>query len=210
MLFPSQSPLKEDSDDKRKSSILASPVIPQTGSQIIYWTVTDNDGDSLAYTLSIRPENGTAWTDVAVGIREPYVQFDLTAFPEGTYLTRLTVQEQSPRPEKQRLSYTFETDYLTIDRTPPEITAASAERRDDHLYITVDGHDKSSLLEGAEFILNNGVREEVEHPADGLLDGKTERFVAEITSQKAAGATSVEIILYDQSGNHSSQRLPIK
>jgi len=210
MLFPNQSPLKDDSDEKHKNTILSSPVVPQTGAQIVYWTVTDSDGDTLAYTLSIRAEKSETWTDLAVGIREPYVQFDLGAFAEGTYLTRLTVQEQAPRPEKQRLSYTFETDYLTIDRTPPEITSATAERRDDRLVITVDGHDKTSLLEGAEFILNNGAREEVEHPADGLLDGKTERFIAEISAQKAAGATSVEIILYDQSGNHSSQRVPLK
>ena len=210
MLFPSQSVLKDESGEKRKGSILGSPVIPQTGSQIIYWTVTDSDGDILTYTLSIRPENSENWTDLAVGIREPYVQFDLSAFPEGTYLTRLTVQEQAPRPEKQRLTYIFETDTLTIDRTPPEITSAAAERRDDRLFITVDGHDKTSLLEGVEFILNNGQREVVEHPADGLLDGKTEQFIAEFTSQKAAGATSVEIVLYDQAGNHSSRRLPLK
>lgn len=210
MLYPVQSPLKDDSDDKRKSTILASPIIPQTGAQIIYWTVTDSDGDNLAYTLSLRPESSETWTDLAVGIREPYVQFDLTSFPEGTYRSRLTVQEQAPRPEKQRLTYTFETDTLTIDRTPPAITAANAERRDDLIVITVDGHDKSSLLEGVEFILNNGVREEVEHPADGLLDGKTERFVAEIPSAKATTATSVEIILYDQSGNHAAQRVPLK
>jgi len=210
MLFPSQSVLKDESGEKRKGSILGSPVIPQTGSQIIYWTVTDSDGDILTYTLSIRPENSENWTDLAVGIREPYVQFDLSAFPEGTYLTRLTVQEQAPRPEKQRLTYIFETDTLTIDRTPPEITSAAAERRDDWLFITVDGHDKTSLLEGVEFILNNGQREVVEHPADGLLDGKTEQFIAEFTSQKAAGATSVEIVLYDQAGNHSSRRLPLK
>ena len=210
MLFPTPSPVKDDSDEKRKSAILASPVIPEVGAQIIYWTVTDSDSDALAYTLSLRPENTETWTDLAVGIREPYVQFDLSSFPEGTYLTRLTVEEQAPRPEKQRLTYTFETDYLTIDRTPPAITTATAERRDDRLFITVDGQDKASLLEGAEFILNNGVREEMEHPADGLLDGKSERFIAEFPSGKAAGATSVEIILYDQSGNHTSRRLPLK
>ncbi len=208
MLSPT--PLKDDSDDKRKGTILGSPVIPQEGSQIIYWTVTDSDGDNLTYSLSIRPENSETWTDLAVGIREPFVQFDLSAFAEGAYHTRLTVQEQAPRPEKQRLTYKFETDTLTIDRTPPVITAATAERRDDHLIITVDGQDKASLLEGVEFILNNGVREELEHPADGLLDGKSERFIAEFTAQKAAGATSVEIILYDQSGNRTSKRLQLK
>ena len=208
MLFPPS--LKDEPAEKRKGSLLGSPVVPQAGNQLIYWNVTDSDGDVLAYTFSLRPENGETWTDLALGIRESYVQFDVSAFPEGVYRTRLTAQEQAPRPEKQRLSYTFETDSLTIDRTPPEITAASAERRDDRLVITVDGHDQTSLLAGAEFILNNGVHEEVEHPADGILDGKTERFIAEIPAPKAAGASAVEINLYDQAGNHSTKRLPLK
>jgi hypothetical protein len=211
LLFPNQPAGKEElAGDKRKGSFFSSQVVPQNGAQIIYWAVSDTEGDNLAYTLSIRPENSEKWTDLAVETRESYVQFDTGSFPEGLYLTRLTVAEQAPRPEKQRLSYTFETDYLTIDRTPPEITATSIEHREGKLVISVDGRDSQSLLAGAEFILNNGTREEVEHPADGVLDSKVERFVVEIPEPKAAGATSVEIILYDQPGNSSSKRLSLK
>ncbi len=209
MLFPAASALKDEGPEKHKGTFLSSQVVPQPGSEIIYWSVTDADNDNLSYTLSIRPEAGDTWTDLAVDIHDSYLQFETAAFPEGVYLTRLTVKEQAPRPEKDRLTYTFETDYLTIDRTPPEISAATVERRDNKLVVAVDGHDALSLLEGAEFVLNNGTREEVEHPADGVLDSKTERFVAEIPEAKAAGATSVEIVLYDQSGNSSSKRLPI-
>ncbi|HVU17285.1 MAG TPA: hypothetical protein VHD32_10180 [Candidatus Didemnitutus sp.] len=211
LLFPASGGSKEDlAGDKRKSSFLSSQVIPQTGSQIIYWSVTDPENDNLAYTLSIKPDNSDTWTDLAVDTRDTYVQFDTGAFPEGLYLTRLTVTEQAPRPEKQRLSFTFETDFLTIDRTPPEITNATVEHRDGKLIVTVDGHDARSLLAGADFILNNGAKEETEHPADGVLDSKTERFVAEFPESRATGATSVEIILYDQGGNSSSKRLPLK
>jgi hypothetical protein len=211
MLFPSPSAGKDDlGGEKRKGAFFSSQVVPQTGAQIIYWSVNDTEGDNLAYTLSIRREDEEKWTDLAVDTRESYVQFDTGAFPEGLYLTRLTVAEQAPRPEKQRLSYTFETDYLTIDRTPPEIVTTSVEHRDGMLVITVDGHDTQSLLAGAEFVLNNGTRDEVEHPADGVLDSKSERFAVEIPEPRAAGATSVEIILYDQSGNSSSKRLPLK
>jgi hypothetical protein len=209
LLFPNQSPLKDDNSDKHKNTFLNSQVVPQPGAQIIYWTVGDADGDNLAYTLSIRPESGDTWTDLAVDIRDSYLQFETAAFPEGVYLTRLAAKELAPRPEKERLSYTFETDYLIIDRTPPEITAATVEHRDGRLVVSVDGRDALSLLEGVEIILNNGVREQVEHPADGILDSKVERFVAEIPDPRASGATSVEIVLYDQAGNSSSKRLPI-
>ncbi len=210
LLFPSIRDAKDDNSEKRKSSFMSSQVIPQTGAQVIYWTVTDPDGDTLAYTFSIRPENSDTWTDLAVDTADNYVQFDTGGFPEGLYLTRLTVAEQSPRPAKQRLSYTFETDNLLIDRTPPAITASQVQRSDGKLLISVEGRDALSLLEGAEFVLNNGAHETVTHPADGILDGRQERFVAEIPEARAAGATSVEVILYDQSGNSSSVRLPLK
>ncbi|HEY4301710.1 MAG TPA: hypothetical protein VGM73_12615 [Candidatus Didemnitutus sp.] len=211
LLFPATGGSKEDlAGDKRKSTFLSSQVIPQPGAQIIYWSVTDPENDNLAYTLSIKPDEGDTWTDLAVDTRDTYVQFDTGAFPEGLYLTRLTVTEQAPRPEKQRLSFAFETDFLTIDRTPPEITATSAEHRDGMLVVTVDGKDGRSLLGGADFVLNNGVKEEVEHPADGVLDSRSERFVVEIPDTRASGATSVEIVLYDQAGNSSSKRIPLR
>ncbi|MBI2515495.1 MAG: hypothetical protein HYV95_01140 [Opitutae bacterium] len=211
VLFPGQQGAgKDEVGDKRKNHFLGSQVVPQNGAQVIYWSVSDSDGDNLAYTLSLRPETSDTWTDLAVETRDSYVQFETGGLAEGLYLTHLTVTEQAPRPEKQRLTYAFETDYLTIDRTPPAITDAKAERRDGKLVLTVIARDALSLLEGAEFVLNNGTREQTEHPTDGILDGKTETFVVEFAEPKAAGASSVEIIVYDASGNSSSKRLPVK
>ncbi len=211
LLFPAAEVHKEEPGaEKRKNVFLSSQIVPQPGNQLVYWSVSDQDGDTLAYTFSIRPENSDTWTDLAVETRDTFVQFDTGALPEGLYFSRLTAREQSPRPEKQRLSVSFETDSLTIDRTPPVITLATAERREGKLILTVEGHDALSLLGGAVFNLNNGVQEETEHPADGVLDSRTERFVVEIPAARAAGATAVEILLYDQPGNSSSRRLPLE
>jgi hypothetical protein len=189
---------------------MSSQIIPQTGSQLVYWTVSDADGDNLAYNFSIREENSGTWIDLSVNSPDNYVQFETGGLAEGIYLTRLTASEQSPRPLKNRLTYSFETDNLLVDRTPPVITANSIKRTDGLLLISIDGRDELSLLEGAEYTLNNGVHETVVHPADGILDGKQETFVAEIPEARTAGATSVEVVLYDQAGNSSSVRLPLK
>ncbi len=210
MLFPPARDPKEDSTDRRKSAFMSSQVIPQAGAQIVYWTVTDPDSDNLAFTFSLRPENAEEWTDLAVNTVENYVQFDTGSLPEGLYLTRLTAAEQSPRPAGQRLSYVFETDNLLVDRTPPGIASRQVRRTGGKVIISIEGTDALSLLEGAEFVLNNGERETVTHPTDGILDGKHESFVAEITEERAASATSVEILLYDVAGNSSSSRLPLK
>ncbi len=211
MLFPNQRDAKDDGSElKRKSSFLNSQVIPQPGTQIVYWTMNDPDGDALAYTFSIRPDGSDTWTDLAVRSTDSYVQFETGGLAEGLYLTRLVVAEQSPRPAAQRLTYTFETDSLLVDHTPPVITSTVIKRNAGSLFITVSGRDALSLLEGIEVVLNNGTREIMLHPTDGLLDGREETFIAEFPDAKTSGATSVEIILYDQAGNASSTRLPLK
>ncbi|MBI3884360.1 MAG: hypothetical protein HY302_01320 [Opitutae bacterium] len=212
LLFPGPRDAKDEAAEAKrgKNAFLGSQVTPSPGAQVIFWTVSDPDGDALAYTFSIRPENSGAWIDLAVNTRDPFVQFETGALPEGLYLTRLTVAEQAPRPAPQRLSHTFETDALTIDRTPPAITDTSVQRLDGKLIITVSGRDALSLLDGAEFVLNNGTRDAVTHPADGIRDGREEKFIAEFPDAKASGATSVEILLYDEPGNSTSVRLPLK
>jgi hypothetical protein len=204
------SPGGRDDADKRKDSLLASQMVPSPGTQVVYWSVNDPDGDNLAHTFSIRPEKSDTWIDLAVNTPDTYVEFETGGLAEGLYFTRLTVSEQAPRPAAQRLSYTFETDNLLVDRTPPVITATNVSHSGGNLLVSVTAHDALSLLEGAEFALNNGFHDTVVSPADGILDGREETFVVEIPEARAAGATSVEIIVYDHPGNASSTRVPLK
>ncbi|HTL66388.1 MAG TPA: hypothetical protein VL200_01880 [Lacunisphaera sp.] len=209
LLYPNPRDAKDENSDRRKGAFMSSAVIPQTGAQIVYWTVTDPDGDNLNYTFSIQPDGGDTWTDLAVNTTETYVQFDTSGLAEGLYLTRLRVAEQAPRPRPERLAYDFETDTLLVDRTPPVISHPVIRRESGRLILSIDGHDALSLLEGAEFVLNNGEHETVTHPVDGILDGKSEQFQVEIPEARAAGATSVEILVYDAVGNSSSVRVPL-
>ena len=210
LLFPGGRDAKDDSPEKRKGSFLNSQVIPQPGTQIVYWAVNDPDGDVLSYTFSIRPEGSETWTDLTVRSTDSYVQFETGGLAEGLYQTRLVVSEMPPRPAAQRLTHTFETESLLVDHTPPVITATEIKRSNGRLLVTVSGRDALSLLEGIEVVLNNGTHDIMLHPVDGLLDSREETFVMEFPDAKTAGATSAEIILYDQADNASSIRLPLK
>jgi hypothetical protein len=210
LLFPNQRDNKDDSAAKRKGGLLNSPVVPAPGAQIVYWTLADADDDNLAATFAIAPEGTDDWTDLAINTSDSFVQFDVSHLAEGRYRSRLQVREQAPRPEPARLSYTFETDVLTVDRTAPEILAAGVERVAGAWRISIEGRDALSLLEGAEFVLNNGARATLEHPADGILDSRRETFSTDFPEARAAGATSVELTVYDKAGNSASRRLPLK
>ncbi len=192
---------------RSKAGFLASQIVPAPGNQVALWTLVDPDGDNVTATFSIRREGETTWTDLSVSSREPYVSFDTAHLADGIYFTRLVATEAAPRPPADRLTITFETDNLVVDHTPPVILEATAARSATTLALTVHGRDALSLLEGIEVVLNNGVHETVEHPADGIRDGREETFVLEFPLARAAGATAAEVTLYDLAGNAVTRRL---
>ncbi len=194
-------------DEERRRALLSSKVTLTPGSQIIVWTLADPDGDTLLSTFSIRRDGETAWTDLVNASREAYAQFDTKSLPDGTYFTRLLVEETAPRPPADRLRHTFETDNLIVDNTPPEILDATARREGDNVIVTVRGRDALSLIEGIEVIFNSGLREEVTQPADGVRDGREETFSLEVSLAKVSNANSVEVTLFDAAGNGASRRL---
>ena len=193
--------------DRRKSGFLGSQVVASPGTRVAFWTVTDQDGDNLVYTFSIRRDGDPDWTDLSVDSKDPYVQFDTLHLQEGTYFTRLVAREAAPRPAAERLSVTFETDDMVVDHTPPAILDASVRRDAGKVCVTVHGRDALSLLDSAEFTFNNGVHEVVEQPQDGILDGQEETFVLEVPADRLSSATSVEVTLYDAAGNGATRRL---
>ena len=197
-----------DRDAEHKhSAFLNSQVVSSQGTQVVFWTVNDQDGDSLVYSFSVRREGETAWTDLSVRSKDSYVQFDASHMPEGVYFTRLVAEQTDPRPVKDRLSVEFDTDDLIVDHTPPEILELSAEKVGTNLEISVHGRDALSLLDSLQVTLNNGVQQETEQPADGIRDSREETFVIDIPLARASGATSAEVTLYDAAGNAATRRV---
>ena len=194
-------------DDRRHSNFMSSQVIPSPGTQVVLWTVTDPDGDTLLSTFSIRREGDETWIDLVTASRDSYAQFNTRHLPEGTYFTRLVATETAPRLAAERLSQTFETDDLLIDHTPPEILEATTKRTSDSVIVTVHGRDKLALLDGIEVVFSNNVREVVEQPLDGIRDGREETFVLEVPLARVSNATSLEVTLFDQAGNGAARRL---
>ena len=144
-------PVPRDEDSKRKSNFLGSQVLPSPGTQVVFWTVTDPDGDNVLATFSIRRDGDTAWTDPAVNTRDSFVQFDTAHLPDGVYFTRLVATETAPRLAADRLTVMFETDNLIVDHTPPELLEATAKRDGDRVVVAVHGRDALSLLDSIDW-----------------------------------------------------------
>jgi hypothetical protein len=195
--------------DPARAALLASQVVPSPGNQIVYWSVSDPDGDSLAYTLEIRAENAADWTTVAHEITDTFVSFSTAALPEGLYFVRLTASEQEPRPAAERLQTRHEADDLVVDRTPPTVTVRPPRRESGRLVLEVTARDERSLLRGVEVRFNHGLAIDQTYPADGVLDSREETFVIAVPLEQVGLATAVEIRAVDAAGNRGSVRVDL-
>ncbi|MCF7689810.1 MAG: hypothetical protein K9N01_16080 [Cephaloticoccus sp.] len=194
-------------DNQSRTNFLSSEIVPQTGTQVVFWSVDDPDGDNLVSTFSMQAVGDSRWTELAIATQEKYAQFEISHLPEGVYQTRLVVSESEPRPLDQRLSTTFETDDFLVDRTAPEIISADLKAAPGQLLVTVRARDALSLLRGMEIKFNNGAGYDVEQPIDGVLDGREETFAMTFTAREISGSTAVEVVVLDQAGNSSARRL---
>ncbi|HUG11860.1 MAG TPA: hypothetical protein VMM36_12645 [Opitutaceae bacterium] len=210
-LFPNQPPSGADGPPQaaQKNAFLASQVVSQPGNQLVYWNAVDADGDNLLATLSLRAVSATEWTEVAAGVYSNHVGFSTADLAEGHYILKLTVVETAPRPESERQKVDYESDDLTVDRSPPEILSTEVTSSPATINIRVSASDKWSLIRGARAVLNNGTEVETILPLDGILDGRTESFDIEIPRAAATGATNAEVMVVDQAGNRTSQRVVI-
>lgn len=212
LLFPGQRGGRNRDDEEvttGRGAFLSSQVFPQPGNQLVYWSASDAEGDNFDATLELRRQDDTKWTTLAAGVTAPYASFGTDQLPDGAYVLRLTLAEQAPRAEAERLSTRSEIDELLIDRTPPVLGDAKCERTSGGLRVTVRGRDALSLLRGVEVALNNGNGAEQITPVDGVLDGRDETFVVDLPAALALGATGVEIAIVDTAGNRATQRLAV-
>ncbi len=196
--------------DQRRQALLSSPLVPETGAQVVTWTTSDPDGDNLTATFSVRHEKSEAWKDLLVDSESDWFQFDRRTLAEGVYFTRLVLNESAPRAESDRRSVTFSTDDLVIDLSPPTLEAEFTELPGGNFVFRVDAVDSLSLIAGVRLVFNNGYELTLVHPADGILDSRRETFLAEVSGRDVGTATEVEVYVEDAAANVASTRLQLK
>ncbi len=205
-----QSGSGDPGSERRRSAFMSSQVLPSPGYQAFIWNISDPDGDQLVSSFSIRPLDSRDWREVVSETRENFAQMDISHLSEGIYQTRLIVREEAPRPVTERLSAEFETDDLTIDRSPPVISSATAIVQGDRLIVSMTGTDVLSLLDGMSLSFNNGAEDSTEQPDDAIRDQRTETFTLSLPLNLTTGATFVDASLYDACGNRSTRTLKLK
>jgi len=172
------------------------------------WAASDDNGDSLIFTLEIRGVHETNWKLLKDKLREKYWNWDSTAFPDGEYILRVTASDLPGNPPAEALSTSMVSDPFLIDNTPPRIARLAASASGGKLHATWSAADALSNIEKAEYSLDGGDWTLVA-PVTGLSD--SHELAYDLTLDHIApGEHTLAVRVEDDYDNQAVDKVVVK
>jgi hypothetical protein len=161
------------------------------------WAASDENGDTLVYSVEIRGTGEHAWKLLKKDLREKYFSFDSAAFPDGEYQLRITASDSPSNTTADALTATEESDPFTIDNTPPAITNLHAAKD----VVRWHAADALAVIHKAEYSLDGGEWTMVD-PVTKLSDSLALDYELRLPDV-AAGEHTIAVRVADENDNQA-------
>jgi sugar lactone lactonase YvrE len=172
------------------------------------WAASDENGDGLIYAIHIRGVKETEWKLLKDKVREKYLSWDSTAFPDGEYRLRVTVSDLPGNPPDQALASDRESEVLLIDNTPPRISGLSASRNGAKLNVRWRATDALSVISKAEYSVDGGDWL-LTSPTTKLSDSKELDYDLTLDNI-SAGEHTIAVRVQDDYENQSTDKIVVR
>jgi len=180
------------------------------------WAAFDENGDSLCYKVEIRGVKESNWQILKDSVKEKYLSFDSTAFPDGEYVIRVIASDSPGNPPAQALESSRESDPFLIDNTPPQIlqltatgiqSSTSATHSGGQIEVRWKAHDARSNIDKAEYSVNGGEWLLIQ-PVTKLSDSPDEEY--RLTIDRKSGEQVVAVRVTDEFDNQAVDKVVVK
>ena len=172
------------------------------------WAAADDNGDTLIHTVEIRGVQETTWKLLKDKLKEKYLSWDSTAFPDGEYRIRVTSSDLPSNPPAEALSTSAESDPFLIDNTPPRIAKLSATGSGGKLRATWSAADALSNIKKAEYSLDGGDWTLVS-PLTGLSDSPDLAYDLTL-DHVAPGEHTLAVRVEDEYDNQAADKVVVR
>ncbi len=169
------------------------------GFQTVVWDASDENGDTLKFTLSVKKDGETAWRTLEADWAESIYAFDTLSLPDGTYLLRLTVSDAPSNPPGLELRTERTSPPFVVDNSLPVVRDLTAARSGAALQVAFQAEDAYSHIEEAKVLVRPG-EWQVVFPVDGIADSRSESFKFSLTLP-AGAENQVTVRVRDSFGN---------
>jgi hypothetical protein len=172
------------------------------------WVAVDDNGDSLIYTVEIRGAAETEWKLLKDKVREKYLSWDSTAFPDGEYRLRATASDLPGNTKEDALSGRLESEVFIIDNTPPRIAGLAGSRNANRVDVRWHATDALSVITKAEYSVDGGDWT-VADPVTKLSDSRELDYdltLADVTP----GEHTIAVRVQDEFENQAAEKVVVR
>jgi hypothetical protein len=172
------------------------------------WAASDENGDTLVFTLQIRGEKETEWKPLKEKLTEKHFSWDSTAFPDGEYRVRVAASDAPSNPLEQALTAELVSDRFLIDNTPPVISGLTGAPAGDKLRVAWKAADALSVIDKAEISVNGGDWTVVE-PTTKLSDSLEHDYVV-LVARPPGKEQTIAVRVADEYDNQAVAKVVVK
>ena len=168
------------------------------------WAVSDANGDELIFKVEIRGINETEWKLLRDKVKERFLTFDSTAFPDGRYKLRLTASDAPGNPPGQALANELAGASFLIDNSPPQISGLAGTRSGTQVTVRWKAKDSLSLIDKAEYSVD-GKEWLAVQPTTRLTDSQEHDYTLTLDGL-APGEHTIAVRVSDEFDNQSVEK----
>ena len=223
---PNESPLMFDNGANQGSAgrFEAPPQgFRQKGYESVLWSASDENDDTLEFSVYYRGEGETNWELLKDKIDQRFYSWDTSTMPDGAYYLKIVASDGPSNPPADALTAERESDRFLVDNTPPVVTALTADPAPDApgsaaatatpaatatatARIRFDARDAGSAIARAQYSLDAGDWTLV-LPTGQLDDAPQEHFDWTLPGVLAPGEHTLAVRVFDEYENATSAKV---
>ena len=180
----------------------------QGGAQAFTWKATDDNGDTLEYSIYFKGENESDWKQLAKDLADTFYTLDGTALPDGTYRLKVVATDAPSNPYGKALIGELVSKPFVISNATPAITITSHSVTGKRIEILFHAKVSVGHIASGEFSIDGGEWNLV-FPTDGIADSAEEDFQL-TTPELTPGEHMIGLRASDGNGSTGTTKLVVR
>ena len=180
----------------------------QAGAQAFTWKATDDNDDTLQYSIYFKGENESDWKQLAKALTDTFYTLDGTALPDGLYRLKVVATDAPSNPYGKALIGELVSKPFVISNATPAITITSHSVTGKRVEILFHAKIGVGHIASGEFSIDGGEWNLV-FPTDGIADSAEEDFQL-TTPELAPGEHMIGLRASDGNGSTGTTKLVVR
>jgi hypothetical protein len=180
----------------------------QPGAQSFTWKATDENEDSLEYSLYFRGEGESEWKLLEKKMTDTFYTLNTASLPDGAYRLKVVASDAPSNPYDKFLVGELISDPFVIANAAPQIEMTANKISGKRVEAQFRARVFTGQIATAEFSIDGGEWLLI-FPVDGIADSTQEEYRI-LTPELSVGEHLIGIRASDRGGNTGTAKLVVK